>query len=257
MTLIHLRGRNTMLLTDKIAVVYGAGGHIGGAVARAFARRGKRLPPGRTLAKVRKGHRRNHRRRRVAEATELDALDKRRSKRTSTRWSAKAGGIDISFNATSIRGHLQGTPLVEMTLENSPRRSSWDRSTHFLTATAAARHMMTQVRRRRHPHPLLDRRRASPGATRCSTAPAGSVSPARHRISVAHLGRTTRPAGIRVVCLRSDAIPETGRQRATKFPERFRKTKAYMDEARCSAGCRPWPRSRMQRCSRRRTGRAP
>ena len=32
-----------MLLKDKIAVVYGAGGHIGGAVARAFAADGARL----------------------------------------------------------------------------------------------------------------------------------------------------------------------------------------------------------------------
>lgn len=32
-----------MLLKDKIAVIYGAGGAIGGAVARTFAREGARL----------------------------------------------------------------------------------------------------------------------------------------------------------------------------------------------------------------------
>jgi hypothetical protein len=32
-----------MMLTDKVAVIYGAGGAIGGAVARAFAREGARL----------------------------------------------------------------------------------------------------------------------------------------------------------------------------------------------------------------------
>jgi short-subunit dehydrogenase len=42
-----------MLLEHKSAVIYGAGGAIGGAVARAFAREGARLfLPGRTLAKL-------------------------------------------------------------------------------------------------------------------------------------------------------------------------------------------------------------
>ena len=31
-----------MMLENKVAVVYGAGGSIGGAVARAFAERGRR-----------------------------------------------------------------------------------------------------------------------------------------------------------------------------------------------------------------------
>jgi NADP-dependent 3-hydroxy acid dehydrogenase YdfG len=31
------------MLTNKVAVIYGAGGGIGGAVARAFAREGARL----------------------------------------------------------------------------------------------------------------------------------------------------------------------------------------------------------------------
>ncbi|HWN01926.1 MAG TPA: SDR family NAD(P)-dependent oxidoreductase, partial [Candidatus Dormibacteraeota bacterium] len=43
-----------MLLSQKSAVIYGAGGALGGAVARAFAREGARLfLASRTLAKVR------------------------------------------------------------------------------------------------------------------------------------------------------------------------------------------------------------
>jgi NADP-dependent 3-hydroxy acid dehydrogenase YdfG len=34
-----------MLLDNKIAVIYGAGGAIGGAVARAFASEGARIEP--------------------------------------------------------------------------------------------------------------------------------------------------------------------------------------------------------------------
>jgi NADP-dependent 3-hydroxy acid dehydrogenase YdfG len=42
-----------MLLENKVAVIYGAGGPIGGAVARAFAREGARMfLAGRTLASL-------------------------------------------------------------------------------------------------------------------------------------------------------------------------------------------------------------
>ena len=42
-----------MLLANKNAVVYGAGGSMGGAVARAFAREGAKVfLAGRTLAKL-------------------------------------------------------------------------------------------------------------------------------------------------------------------------------------------------------------
>ena len=51
-------GENIMLLENKNAVIYGAGGSVGGAVARAFAREGARvfltgrnLEPINTLAK--------------------------------------------------------------------------------------------------------------------------------------------------------------------------------------------------------------
>ena len=42
-----------MLLENKVAIIYGAGGPIGGAVARVFAREGARLfLAGRTRAKL-------------------------------------------------------------------------------------------------------------------------------------------------------------------------------------------------------------
>jgi hypothetical protein len=37
------RKESEMMLKDKVAVIYGAGGAIGGAVARAFAREGAKL----------------------------------------------------------------------------------------------------------------------------------------------------------------------------------------------------------------------
>src|SRR6516162_8043518 len=47
------RGVRMMMLDNKVAVIYGAGGAIGGAVARAFAREGARcFLTGRSLDKV-------------------------------------------------------------------------------------------------------------------------------------------------------------------------------------------------------------
>src|SRR5947207_5483842 len=101
-----------MLLTNKTAVIYGAAGHIGSAVARAFARDGARLfLAGRTLAKVQRIADEIGAAGGSAEAAEVDATDKASIERHLDALVAEAGSIDVSFNAISIRGDLQGTPL--------------------------------------------------------------------------------------------------------------------------------------------------
>jgi NADP-dependent 3-hydroxy acid dehydrogenase YdfG len=51
--LAQIRKELAMLLENKVAVLYGAGGPIGGAVAHAFAREGARVfLAGRTNAKL-------------------------------------------------------------------------------------------------------------------------------------------------------------------------------------------------------------
>jgi 3-oxoacyl-[acyl-carrier protein] reductase len=67
-----------MLLRDKNAVIYGGGGAIGGAVARAFAREGAKVfLAGRTLAKLEAVAREISAAGGRAETAELDALDER------------------------------------------------------------------------------------------------------------------------------------------------------------------------------------
>jgi NADP-dependent 3-hydroxy acid dehydrogenase YdfG len=67
-----------MLLRDKNAVIYGGGGAIGGAVARAFAREGAKVfLAGRTLAKLDAMAREISAAGGRAETAELDALDER------------------------------------------------------------------------------------------------------------------------------------------------------------------------------------
>src|SRR5215475_9441826 len=92
-----------MMLKDKVAVIYGAGGDVGGAVARAFAREGAKLfLSGRTLRKVEAvaadvgGHGG------AAEAAQIDALDEQAVEQYVGAVAEKAGAIDISFNAISI-----------------------------------------------------------------------------------------------------------------------------------------------------------
>lgn len=65
-----------MLLEYKVAVIYGAGGPIGGAVALAFAREGARVfLAGRTQAKLDKVADELHSKGGVADTAVVDALD--------------------------------------------------------------------------------------------------------------------------------------------------------------------------------------
>src|SRR4029453_15939220 len=70
--------RLVMLLEHKVAVIYGAGGPIGGAVARAFAREGARVfLAGRTKAKLEDVADAIRARGGAAETAVVDALDER------------------------------------------------------------------------------------------------------------------------------------------------------------------------------------
>jgi NADP-dependent 3-hydroxy acid dehydrogenase YdfG len=65
-----------MMLKDKVAVIYGAGGDVGGAIARAFAREGEKLfLSGRNLRTVEAVAADVIGRGGVAEAAQVDALD--------------------------------------------------------------------------------------------------------------------------------------------------------------------------------------
>ena len=133
-----------MLLEDKTAVIYGGGGSIGAAVARAFAREGATVfLAGRTRARLEEVAKAIRSAGGVAETAQVDALDGRAVDEHADAVAAKAGGIDISFNLIS-HGDVQGTPLVEMALEDFERPVVTALRTTFLTSRAAARHMIRQ-----------------------------------------------------------------------------------------------------------------
>lgn len=91
-----------MLLEDKNAVIYGGGGTIGRAVARAFAREGARLfLARRTLTKLNDVAEEIRSVGGVAETAQVEALDGRAVDEHADAVAASAGGIDVSFNLIS------------------------------------------------------------------------------------------------------------------------------------------------------------
>ncbi|RRR96793.1 SDR family NAD(P)-dependent oxidoreductase [Glycomyces terrestris] len=135
-----------MLLNDKNAVVYGAAGAVGSAVARAFAREGARVHlTGRRLGALEALAEDIRASGGEAEAAEVDALDERAVAEHLDAVAGRAGTIDVSFNAVGVpQHHMQGTPLTELRIEHfSTPIETYTRS-HFLTGRAAARHMVAQ-----------------------------------------------------------------------------------------------------------------
>jgi 3-oxoacyl-[acyl-carrier protein] reductase len=190
-----------MLLNGKVAVIYGAGGSIGGAVARTFAREGARVfLAGRTRAKLDKVAEEIRSAGGVAETASVDALDERAVDTYVDAVAEQAGRIDVSFNLIS-HGDVQGIPLVEMSIEDFTRPISTAVRTHFLTTRAAARHMIRQgsgvvlaLGGTTDPIPLLGGLRAT-----------FDVIESLRRQWACELG----PHGVRVVSLKTAGVPET------------------------------------------------
>jgi NAD(P)-dependent dehydrogenase (short-subunit alcohol dehydrogenase family) len=198
-----------MLLENKVAIIHGASGKIGSAVARAFAADGARLfLAGRTLAKVQALADEINATGGKAEAAEVDALDEAAVRAHADAVADRAGRIDVTFNAVSIRGDLQGTRVIDMPPEDVLTPVTVGLRTHLLTATAAARHMvgagsgviLTLSSTGAHLSGR-DQQKHSTGGFGVACAAIEALS----RTLAGELGSK----GIRVVCLRSDAITET------------------------------------------------
>ena len=191
-----------MLLQDKIAVVYGGGGAIGGAAARAFAREGARVfLAGRTRAKLERVAQEIIAAGGVAAVATLDALDEETVRDHADAVAAQAGGIDVALNAVGIT-HVQGTPFGELTLDEFTLPIQAYTRTHFITAQACARHMAGRgggvILTLSTPGSRMSGQGFIGYGTTCAAVEAFS------RLLAGELGG----AGIRVICLRPDAIPE-------------------------------------------------
>lgn len=194
-----------MLLPGKSAVVYGAGGAIGGAVSMAFAREGaqvflagrRREPLVATAERIR-----------LATGTAphlatLDVLDEA----AVDRHAEAMGRIDVTFNAVG-HDHYQGNALTNL----SPQRFSGplsDRLTsQFMTARAAARHM---VRQRSGVILMIT---ATPARIAMPLSASFGVACSAVEALARSLAVELGPDGIRVVCLRSAGSPNAPGVRA-------------------------------------------
>ena len=195
-----------MILKNKIAVIYGAGGAVGGAVARAFAREGARLfltgrhkPPVEAVAREiidSAG---------FAQVSEVDALDEQAVDKHLQFVIDKESRIDISFNAVGIPGtKILGVPLVDLDVKQFSLPITTYTTSYFLIARTAARRMVANgsgviitatTQHSRMGLPLSG-----------GYGPAMAAEEALTRVLSAELA----PHGIRVVGLRPQAIPETG-----------------------------------------------
>jgi 3-oxoacyl-[acyl-carrier protein] reductase len=201
-----------MLLEGKNAVIYGGGGLIGGAVARAFAKEGTNVfLAGRTRQPLEAVASDIERAGGRAEVAELDALDEQAVEEHMGEVVNKAGDIDVSFNAISLRD-VQLIPLVEMSREDFMRPIETSATTHFLTARAAARHMARQGSGVILTFSASAARAYFPGVHVGGFGIACTAIEALTKRLASELG----PSGIRVNCLRSEGIPESWETASTE-----------------------------------------
>jgi 3-oxoacyl-[acyl-carrier protein] reductase len=133
-----------MLLQNKNAVIYGAGGSIGGAVATALANAGAKVfLSGHNIASVKKVADAINASGGIAQADEVDALNEKEINAYIDKIAAAAGTIDISFNLVDYKV-VQNIPLIEMSAEDFTRPVNIAMQTQFLTSTAAAKIMAKQ-----------------------------------------------------------------------------------------------------------------
>ena len=101
------------MLQNKNAIIYGAGGSLGGAIAKAFAAAGASVfLSGRNLAPVQKVANEILASGGNAHAAQVDAMDEKAVNDYVSQVVQQAGVIDICFNLIDLQV-VQNLPLVE------------------------------------------------------------------------------------------------------------------------------------------------
>jgi NAD(P)-dependent dehydrogenase (short-subunit alcohol dehydrogenase family) len=195
-----------MMLKDKVAVIYGAGGGVGGAVARAFALAGAKLfLTGHSLAPVKVVAKDIVSAGGSADVAEVDALDEQAVDRHLQSVIDQAGRVDISFNAVGgpgMRG-IKGVSLAELDVGQFSLPITAYTTSYFLTARLAARRMIPSK------SGVIMTVTALP--SRMGTRLNGGYGPAQaaKEALTRDLSCELASHGIRVVGLRPHGMPET------------------------------------------------
>ena len=193
------------MLKDKVAVIYGAGGGVGGAVARAFASEGARVfLTGRNAAPVQAVAEDIVSAGGSAEAAAVDALDEQAVDEHLQSVIDKTGRVDVSFNAIGIpNARILGVPLTELDAEQFSQPITTHAMSYFLTARLAARRMVANKSGVIMTVTAL--------LSRTGTQLVGGYGPAQaaKEALTRDLSAELAPQGIRVVGLRPQGMPET------------------------------------------------
>ncbi|CAA9459090.1 MAG: 3-oxoacyl-[acyl-carrier protein] reductase [uncultured Rubrobacteraceae bacterium] len=210
-----------MLLDNKNAVIYGAGGSIGGAVAKEFAREGARVfLAGRTRDPLEAVAADISSAGGSAEVTVLDALDEEAVDEHARAMVSEGGSIDVSFNLIT-RGDVQGIPLIEMATDDLLHAVVNGLRSNFITARAAARHMVDQGS---GVILVLDSGSANGSPMMGSTGPADAATDILVRNLAAEIG----PRGVRVVGIWTAGLPETfSKEKVAAVDSRFQDEAAF------------------------------
>ena len=188
------------LLQHKNAVIYGGGGAIGAAVARAFARDGARVfLAGRTLERVQAVAEEISRAGGRAEAARVDALDETAVEEHMRQVAGRSDQIDILFDAVDMED-VQGTPLLDMSVEDFVHPVLMAVRTKFVIARAVARHMVQHG----SGTIMTITVEPTPAADLGGFMPACSAVEGLWRSFAYELG----PRGVRLIVIRSAGSPE-------------------------------------------------
>jgi 3-oxoacyl-[acyl-carrier protein] reductase len=133
-----------MILENKNAIVYGAGGSMGEVVAKAFADAGAKVfLTGRNLSSVQKVANEILASNGNVEVDQVDAMDENAINDHLEQVVKKVGKVDISFNAVGV-DVIQNIPLIDIPIDDFIRPITLTMQTRFLTAKAAGKVMIKQ-----------------------------------------------------------------------------------------------------------------
>ena len=192
-----------MLLKGKNAVVYGAGGSIGSAVAHAFAREGATVfLAGHTLDSVENLAKEIIAAGGTAEAAQVDAFDEHAVEKYVDAVVRLAGAIDVTFNAVSIAESTQGTAFADLSAFAVSFPVMRRVATNFVTARAAARHMVEKGAG------VILMITASPARMAWPLTGSFGIECAAIEGLCRSLAGELSPQGVRVICIRSAGSPE-------------------------------------------------